>query len=329
MNARDAAASDAIGRDAALYPFALDPARDALMLVPMTLGDYRAASFLDERLGKRGPWTPAADVARAMTGARDVRPLHFIFHAGHVGSTLLSRLIDEADGVLPLREPLPLRVIAGQFSQARLELLLRLWERGFHDTRAVVLKATSATQRLATTLMAMRGGAKAVMLNVSAESYLAIMLAGENSATDLNAQGAERFHRLSALIGEAPPRPADLGELIAMSWLAERLTQLQAQRALGARVLAVDFDAMLAALPETLARVLAHLGIACAPERVAAIANGPTVTRYSKAPQNGYSPTFRAELLAESRRGYAKEIRASLDWLERLVVSRPSLAAVL
>ncbi len=320
---------EAIGKDAALYPFALDPARDALMLVPMTLGDYRDASFLDERLGKRASWTPAAEIVRAMSGARDIRPLHFIFHAGHVGSTLLSRLTAEAGGVLPLREPLPLRVIAEHFSEARLELLLRLWERGFDDTRAVVLKATSATERLATKLMSLRPGAKAVLLNVSAESYLATMLAGENSATDLNAQGAERFHRLAALIGEAPPRPATLGELIAMSWLAERVTQLQAMRALGPRVLAVDFDAMLEALPETLARVLAHLDIACAPERVAAIACGPTITRYSKAPQNGYSPTFRAELLAESRRGYAKEIRAALDWLERLVVSRPALAAVL
>ncbi len=318
-----------IGRDAALYPIALDPARDALMLVPMTPDDYRAASFLDERLGKRGPWTPAAEVARAMAGPRDIRPLHFIFHAGHVGSTLLSRLIDDAGGVLPLREPLPLRVIAEHFSEPRLELLLRLWERGFDDTRAVVLKATSATQRLATRLMAMRGQAKAVMLNVSAESYLATMLAGENSAADLNAQGAERFHRLGALLGEAPPRPTTLGELIAMSWLAERLTQMQAMRALGPRILAVDFDAMLAALPETLERVFSHLGIACAPERAAAIAAGPTIGRYSKSPQNGYSPTFRAELLAESRRGYAQEIRAALDWLDRLVVSRPSLAAVL
>jgi hypothetical protein len=320
---------EAIGRNAALYPFALDPARDALMFVPMELADYRAASFLDERLGKQGPWMPAAEAGRAMTGARDVRPLHFIFHAGHVGSTLLSRLIDEADGVLPLREPLPLRALAEQFSQARLELLLRLWERGFDGTSAVVLKATSSTERLAPELMTMRPEARAVMLNVAAESYLAIMLAGENSAADLNAQGAERFHRLGVLLGEAPPRPTNLGELIAMSWLAERLTQTQAQRALGPRVLAIDFDAMLDALPETLARVLAHLGIACTEERVAAIARGPALSRYSKAPQHGYSPTLRREILSQVRNTYAEEIRAALKWLDGLKVSRPSLAAML
>lgn len=320
---------EAIGKSAALYPFALDPARDALMLVPMSAADYRAASFLDERLGKQGQWVPAAEAGRAMMGERDVRPLHFIFHAGHVGSTLLSRLIDEAGGVLPLREPLPLRTLAEHLSQARLELMLRLWERGFDDTRAVVLKATSATARLATMLLAMRPEAKAAMLNVAAESYLAIMLAGENSAADLNAQGAERFHRLEALLGEAPPRPANLGELIAMSWLAERLTQSQAQRALGTRVLAIDFDAMLETLPETLARVLAHFGIACSPGRIEAIARGPALGRYSKAPEHGYSPTFRAEILSHARNSYAEEIRAALKWLDRLKVSRPALAAML
>ncbi len=82
----------------------------------------------------RGEWLPAAAVEQALAGARDVRALHFIFHAGHVGSTLLSRLLDEARGVLSLREPLPLRAIAEHFSPARLELLLRLWERGFDGT---------------------------------------------------------------------------------------------------------------------------------------------------------------------------------------------------
>jgi len=56
-------------------------------------------------------------------------------------------LLDEAEGVLSLREPLPLRTIAENFSEPRLDLLLRLWERGFANTQAVILKATSATER--------------------------------------------------------------------------------------------------------------------------------------------------------------------------------------
>ena len=134
------------------------------------------------------------------------------------------------------------------------------------------------------------------------EDLGATMLAGENSAADLNRQGPERHHRLGVLLRAAPPRPANLGELIAMSWLAERVTQLEAQRALGPRVLAIDFDAMLEALPDTLARVLAHLDIPCTADRAAAIARGPVVARYSKAPEHGYSPLLRRDLLAESKK---------------------------
>jgi hypothetical protein len=315
---------DGLASSAALYPFAYDPARAALMFVRMDAATYRAASFLDERMNVRGDWVPAAAAEHALSGARDVRALHFIFHAGHVGSTLLSRLLDEAGGVLSLREPLPLRVVAEHFSQARLELLLRLWERGFGDTQAVVLKATSSTARLATALLGTRPRSRAVMLNVGAESYLATMLAGENSAADLNAQGAERLHRLSGCLGAPAPKPRSLGELIVMSWAAERLTQVHAARALGERVLAVDFDAMLEDVGATVARVLAHFGIAAPAD---GIAQGGVLERYSKAPEHAYSPSLRRELLAQARRNFGQEIRDALGWLEKLRLAHP--AAVL
>jgi hypothetical protein len=307
---------------AALYPFALDPRRGALSFVPMDMGAYRAASFLDMRLGLRGEWLPIAQVERAMAGARDVRRLHFIFHAGHVGSTLLSRLLDETGRVLPLREPTPLRVLADGFSPARMELLLRLWERGFADTQAVVLKATSATQRLAVPLLRARPEARAVMLNVCAETYLATMLAGKSSAQDLNALGLERSQRLGLLLNAVPPRPTTLGELAAMSWLVEHLTQAQAVREIGARILTIDFDRMLDALPETLARVLAHFEIAGPIPQFGAV-----LARYSKAPEHGYSPALRKQLLDEARAAYADEIRDALAWLEAVKSRHPALSA--
>ena len=313
-----------LARSAALYPFALDPARDALMLVEMAEADYRAASFLDERLGKRGAWVPAAQVAEALSGARDVRALHFIFHAGHVGSTLLSRMLDETGAVLSLREPLPLRDPA---VQEYLETMLRLWERGFPDTEAVVLKATSAAERFAPHLLAMRPDARAVLLNVSAESYLATMLAGANSAVDLNAQGPERWHRLGGPLGAPVPQPKTLGELAAMSWLAERLTQAQIAQAFGARVLAVDFDRMLASPAQALSDVLRHLGLS--PDTAAAIAAGSSLTRYSKAPEQAYGPALRRRVLDDARRLYPSEIKAALGWLEALGRRYGSVAAVL
>lgn len=322
-----------LGESATLYPFAYDPVRDALMLVPMAEADYRAASFLDERLDKRAVWTPAAAVAQALSGARDLRPLHFIFHAGHVGSTLLSRLLDETGRVLSLREPLALRQLAAAYDEgsagldARLELLLRLWERGFPATEAVILKATSTAERLAPRLLGARPNARAILLNVAAESYLATMLAAENSAQDLNAHGPERLHRLGRHLGAPAPRPATLGELAAMSWLTERLTQAEIARAFGPRTLAVDFDRMLESLEETLARVLRHLGLAAGAAGV--LAGSEALSRYSKAPEHAYGPDLRRRLLDDARRLYPSEIKAALGWLEALGQRHGAIAAVL
>ena len=94
-------------------------------------------------------------------------PVHFIFHTGHVGSTLVSRLLDETGSVLSLREPLPLRTLAdahdalghvdsllsdAQFDRS-LAQFMRLWGRGYATTRCVIVKATSSAGRLAAPIL--------------------------------------------------------------------------------------------------------------------------------------------------------------------------------
>jgi len=327
-----------LGTGPELYPFAFDPGRDAIFFIRLGAQDYRRASFLDERLltpETHGQWVPFADVARAMAAPSSSRPLHFIFHSGHVGSTLLSRMLDETGKVFSLREPLPLRTLAEVHDAGRpglderLETLLMLWERGFGDTDTVVLKATSTAERLGAKLLALRGQSKAVTLNIAAESYLATMLAAENSAVDLNAHGPERFHRLGMLLNAPPSRPSNLGELAAMSWLAERLTQDDLLSAFGERVLPLDFEALLQDPGTALAKVLAHLQIPATSEEAAAIVSSPVLARYSKAPEHEYSARLRADRLAEARRLYGAEIRAALAWLGKLALQHGHVAAIL
>jgi hypothetical protein len=331
------AAFSQLASSPALYPFALDLERRALFLLHLEEADYLTSSFLDERIAaktREGSWLSLSAAEQMLRTPVARKPLHFIFHSGHVGSTLLSRLIDETGAVLPLREPKPLRALAEANDAGidglggALEILTRLWERGYPRTRAVILKATSSAQRLAPRLLAARPQAKAVALNVSAHSYLAGALAAPNSAVDLNAHGPERLYRLN-LMGIVAPRPKTLGELAAMSWLAERLTQAQAQEAFGARILPVDFDSMLGALEETLARVLSHFGLPDPSRAAAELAGSDVLARYSKAPQHPYSPALRAERLADAERRYPDEIRAALDWLAALAGRHSTLAGLL
>lgn len=319
------------------YPFAIDTSGEALGFAAFGASDYRRTSFLDERAlapGQELVWLSFADVERAPQDRPCSRPLHYIFHAGHVGSTLLSRLLDEMAGVLPLREPLPLRTLADLHDSAQLHMnarlvtMLRLWERGYADTEAVVLKATSTTQRIAPLLLGARPDSRAIVLNLPLESYLCTIFSAPNSAADLNAHGPERWHRLRTF-GVELPRPRTLPELAAMSWLAEAMTQERIKREYGARALALNFDVMLASLEEALLGVCEHFQLGSTRERARRVAGSPTLLRYSKAPEHAYSPKMRSELHAQARTAYADEIREGLNWLNLAAGSHDSVAALL
>lgn len=330
-----------------IYAQKMDLPRELALLVQFDANAYRSASFLDDRIltaATKGTWVPLARVVEAARLASDLRPLHFIFHTGHVGSTLVSRLLDTTGQVLSLREPLTLRTLADsadvlgqpesllsatQFD-ALLETLLRLWSRGYDATCSVVLKATSSAGRLAVPLLAKRETARAIYLNLQAEPYLATLLAGQNSPIDLRGHGPGRIRRLQARIGTAPPLHAlSHGELAAMSWLVETWSQQDAVREFPGRTLALNFDRFLGDVGASMERVLHHFGLPGDPKYLQEVARSPVLTRYSKAPEHAYTPDIRVQVLDDSRQRNREEIRKGLDWLEQQGKADAGVAAVL
>src|SRR5690349_3210744 len=91
-----------IVRDGRWLLQALDPTGELVRLVEMDREAYRSASFLDDRMfqaprnSQIGRWSEIVQAIPA-DARRDVR---WIFHIGHVGSTLVARLLGELDGVL-------------------------------------------------------------------------------------------------------------------------------------------------------------------------------------------------------------------------------------
>lgn len=315
----------------------IDPVRDAALVIRISREGYRQASFLDDRIltpQTQGAWISLGRMRGALAGLRGGKPLHIIFHAGHVGSTLMSRLVEEGGGTLHIREPLPLRTLAeasdvldepeslwspAEFDAA-LSAQIALWSRGYSDTKACVVKATSTAARLGERLLAAAPACRAIHLHLAAEPFLAALLSGENSPIDLRGHAAERARRLKRLVAAPVPAVHTLspGELAAMAWLAERLTQLRLVAARPARVLPIDFDAALADIGGTVARVAGHFGIELPPAYLASVPAHPLLTRYAKATEHAYSPALRAEILAQSRARNAAEIGRGLAWLERM-----------
>lgn len=326
----------------------IDLLQEQALFVYFSREAYRQASFLDDRILTpriRGAWVKFTELASALDGVGLARPLHFIFHSGHVGSTLLSRLLDDVEGVLGVREPLPLRSLAEAHDvlEAPEALLgptdfdtllygqLVLWSRGYPDTQAVILKTTSTACRLAPKLLQAAPAARAICLNVQLETYLATLLAGENSIFDLRGHGAERMRRLrdNAIEPTKPLHAMSAGELAALAWVVESITQRQATKEFGDRVLQLDFDNLLRDVASALRDTCAHFSLSASPSFPANAGDGPTMRTYAKAQEAPYSSAVRAAQLDRARSDCAGEIVKGQRLAEELARGAPAVAALL
>jgi hypothetical protein len=321
-----------IARDARWLTQALDPTAGVARLIAMDQDAYRAANFLDDRMLQRPvdaqivPWT---DVETAV--ATDLRTdARWIFHIGHVGSTLVSRLLGELDGVLAIREPRALRDLALNPPHVRARYVAavpRLMSRTFAPKDVACVKATSFVSEIAPELVP--PGERALFMFATPRNYIASILAGENSVKELHALAASRAQRLATRVSALWAAHSD-AELAAVAWACE-MTALEAaaDATTDRRVEWADFDSMLADMPAELARVTAFFGFAASQERIREIALGPLMTRYSKALEYDYSANLRRELIDEATAANRQAIDDALAMLARAAEKSPLLARAL
>lgn len=318
-----------IARDAAWCAQALDVAAGVARLVAMTRESYRAASFLDDRMlqapvdAQLVPWPP---IAQAMAGPRR-RDARWIFHIGHVGSTLVSRLLGELPGVLAVREPQLLRDVTLAPPQARerqIAPVQALLSRTFGEDEIACVKATSFVSEIAAELVP--AGERAGFLFAAPENYIASILAGPNSVRELHILAPSRGERSKARL--ALPAPRHDADRAAAAWACEMTALEVAAEKMGDRhILWADFDAMLGDMRGSLTRVAAHFGFAT--DGAAEIATGPLMRRYSKALEYEYSPALRRDLIALASRTHAADIAGALAMLRAGAEKSPLLARAL
>ncbi len=324
-----APSSHEIARDATWLAQALDPATGVARLIAMDADAYRAASFLDDRMlqpGAEARLVQWSEVAAAMAGERR-RDARWIFHIGHVGSTLVSRLLGELPGVLGVREPRLLRDLALCPAEVRapyLEPVAALMSRTFGADEIACVKATSFASEIAAELVP--AGERALFVYARPENYIASILAGENSVKELHMLAESRAERSGARL--ALPLPHHDAGRAAAAWACEMSALEAAADAMGDRQLQwADFDAMLRDMAGALSGVADFFGFSAGD--VAAIVAGPLMRRYSKALEYEYSPDFRRELIAEATRHHAADIADALAMLRAGAEKSPLLARAL
>jgi hypothetical protein len=317
-----------------LFPIDLHPPSDAVALIPLSRIDYEKASFLDTRLERRPAFTPAfAEVAQAAEGLPVA--CDYIFHIGHVGSTLLSRLLGTDPRVFSLREPLALRTLAqgdtwpAAERDRRLAVLLALYSRTWLPAQRTLIKATSLVSEIAGPLLALAPASRALMMTVRPETYLATILGGPNSRAELAVAAPARLARLDRRLGQET-RLGELseGELAAMSWACEMAALAAAAATHPRRAAWIDFDAFLADPRAGLARALTALHGEAPPDAVERLATSAYFERYSKQPEYAFGPDVRRQVLAAARQDFAGEIARGLAWLDRTATQPPVAAAL-
>lgn len=332
-------------RSPRLYPHTLDMEKGTALMIEASREFYKEAVFLDQRVlteDTRGAWVPLDLLWRhidAGKGAR-VAPANFIFHLGHCGSTLISRLLDELPSVLGLREPLALRTMAagyplkdalpeGGFDGA-FAGTYQLLTRRFSPEQQVIIKATSMCNNLAPLLLGQNPANRGLGLFVSLEIFLANML-DKDETPDID--GFFDF-RAAALKKHVPDLELDFAALtqakkIAFSWLAEaaELADL-AQGAEKQKVLLMDFDRFLNQKDMHLELIFNHFGLPGAEEALGKILASPIFKDYAKQPGFAFNAENRTAILSESRAANKAGIAEGLKFVEGLMKTHPVLAGI-
>lgn len=312
-------------------PFKLDLAGRRLLLLHLTAAQRAEAAFLDERVLPPQPqalWCPLSMLPSAIA---QPAPLDFIFHVGHCGSTLLSRLLQTWPALQVLREPLPLRTLAAaeRHDDVVLRQLLSLWARPQAPAARTLIKATSTCNGLIAPILDANPHGRAILLDMPLSAYLATILKSEASLADVRAAAAGRLQMLvettGASLSLASMRPA---QVCAMGWLAERIRfGALAAGPFARRVLRVDFEQLLSRPAHVLAAIAAHLQLD--PAGIDAALAAPAWRQYSKATAHRYDRQDRDHDLALAWQRCAPQIEEGLQWAEAFVQRHPACAPAL
>jgi hypothetical protein len=317
-----------------LFPLSLNLQRERVTLVRLSRAEYEQASFLDGRIA--GPAKPCrslplAELRTAVTEAGLPENCHFIFHIGHVGSTLLSRLLGRHSAIFSLREPDVLRTLALAQNQAtvatHLPVFVGLWSRTFDPGARALVKASSFVSDLAAQILTRDYAPKALVLGVAPETYMATIFGGANAPAEARALAPFRLARLRARLGcDWRLEHMSQGEIVALGWACEASALATATAQSAARVHVMNFDAFLAQPPHHLKAAFAHFGVSVSEAEIARILAGSEMQTYSKAPEYAYDAALRRSVLDEGRGRFDSEIRRGLSFIESAARQFPQIA---
>jgi hypothetical protein len=312
--------------------------------VPMSRESYHRSIFTDRgrivTAGGQGWDVPLGGLLQEFEARGEPpRPVRYVFHMAHCGSTLLARALDLPGHTLVCREPFPLRQLGAQAAAPGagpdpagwgrcLRLVAALLARRWDDAERPLVKANVPVNFIIPELMATAPGNRGILLYASLQAWLPSVL-----KTPRHRQWVGNVLRqLAGGVAATPPLvPEDLAGLTearaaACLWVAQ-YARFTAALAADERLVALDCEDLFARPGEVLDAAAGHLGLELPPALLEGVATGPLFRQHAKDPRRPYDRETRRAELDEIRGMLGDELDDAVAWAgERL--ERGSLAPV-
>ncbi len=313
-----------------IYPVEFAPGQ--VNLVPMTRETYRRSIFTDPgRIVPAGPraWQVPTERLLAEFESRGPvqRPIFFIFHIAHCGSTLLARALDLPDRTLVIREPFTLRQLAADAAAGGVPTDPAVWKRclaltsallgrRYTDEQVVIVKANVPVNFILDPLLALNPDCAGVALYAGFEDYLlSVLKTPMHRRWVLNVcQQVAGGIRATPGLGEVDAAALEPPRAAACLWLAQML-RLRSVTASHERIRSLDcrllFERPQSVLPAAMELADADLPVS----EAEAIAGGELFRRHAKDPGRQFDSAARDRELASLAERMAPEVDSARSWI--------------
>jgi hypothetical protein len=284
---------------------------DAAVFLPMDRFAYHRSIFLDGRISAASNGMMRLPTATLTGCIPRSRPMCWIFHIAHCGSTLLARALDDPSCNLVLREPLALRQLAFAQRDERLALAIAMLSKRYQADAPTIVKANVPVNFLLPDLVALEPGAHAIFLHYSLRDYVLAILRNDNHRKwlhNITAQLAPHIGDVSKLAD--PERVAALW-LAQMRAFAEAILQMPNARSLDAETFFAEPRSVLAAAAR-------HSSVPMPNALIEERVSGPLFATYSKNPALAFDNAARLERRDALEVLLASDVARAQGWIDQV-----------
>ncbi len=289
------------------------------VFVPMDRAAYHRSIFLDARISPAANGSIRLPLER-LEAEGAFKPIGWIFHLAHCGSTLLARALDDLKTNLVLREPMCLRDVALDYRPARVALVKAMLGKRYRAGAPSLVKASVPVNFILPQLLTDAGDVRAIFLHCPLRDYLLAIL-----RTPGHRDWIARVTRLLA---------SHLGDLTALTdaergaalWLAQMRAFDQAMARNPATV-SLDCEIFFGTPRSALAAAAAYFEVEMTDVAIEQTVAGPLFATHAKRPAQRFDNAARLERRIELQHELAPELDRAESWVRQagggLLLPRP------